>query len=219
MNRYLNYIILIIIAVFIGNKYIVYAEECDKDDIARLKELAKIVDVSYEYLGDVSKGLDDPKLDTYKITLSNFSDELVLYDDEDTIEYDSTFVKDGVLSFEFTANDKSNFKFYLYSSNCSDYNLRTIDVVLPKYNVYSKSKRCNKNKKYNLDVCKQFYIGTVNDRIFVEAISKYSSSKKSKFDVVDFILNHLYIVIGVTFLLVVAIVLFIIRWRKRSVLE
>lgn len=198
----------------------VYADICDNADIQRLKELANIVDVSYEYIENSSTGNseDDSWIDNmYYVFVSNLNEEL--YIKKGTREYYYSDVKDGVLQF---IQNSGTIQLVIYSNACSGKVLRTINLELPKFNTYSYRQECNDLAELNLDFCDEWYQGYLDDRIFDSLIEPYINGDISEvtfFDRIIQLLRQYYIFIILGLLVIVGIILFWKNYRKRSVLE
>lgn len=217
MKRFVNLFILIFaFFVFASN---VSADVCDNEYIARLKELAKQIDINYEYIDhsyDIKNGADDTfSVNSYFISLNLISDELYITNDLREYYYDK--LNGGVV--EFIVNS-GRLDLEFRSSRCGGYKIDTFSINLPKFNDYSYKSECNNLKEYNLDVCNPWYQGTVNDKIFYEEVNNYLIEEKDTFGdkIVDFFSKN-YLGVVALMLVILFIILGIIVYRKRSVLE
>lgn len=214
MRRMFRYFIFSLFIFFAFN-FSIRAESCDTKDIVRLKDLAKNVDVTYEYLNFAENPEDGVESEKYTIIISGITDYLYIEDDYDKV-YTIEEAKDGIIKFE-TFN--VNFVFKIYSEDC-DRILRTINLNLPTYNSYSDSEECEKLKSYNLDVCDPLYNGPITAEIFNNAVNQYLEEDKSSSEqVFNFVKqNYIWILFGIL-LTGIFIVFLVIRHRRRSVLE
>lgn len=212
-------IVFILIFTFFAFASNVSAGVCDDEHISRLKELVKQIDVNYEYIDnsdDIKNGDDDIfSLNNYLVSLNLLSDELYVTNDLREYYYDKLngglvefIVNSGRLDLEFR------------SSRCGGYKVDTFSVKLPKFNDYSYKSECRNLKEYNLAVCDPWYQGSVNDKIFYNEVNKYLIEEKDTFldKIVDFFSNN-YLGVGAFLLVILFIILGIIVYRKRSVLE
>ena len=130
-------IILFLLTLFFPIK--VEGYYCSFSEIARLKKIASNINISYDY-----KIVNDDAL--FEITLVNLNKELYITSDNRTYNY-----KSDVLKID---NYKSGttVKFYVYPTDrdCSDELLRTINIVLPKYNSYYDDEICVGIENYSL---------------------------------------------------------------------
>lgn len=217
MKRFVNLFILIF--AFFAFASNVSADVCDNGHIARLKELAKQIDVNYEYIDhsdDIKKGTDDIfVVNSYLVSLNLLSDELYVTNDLMEYYYDST--SNG--SVEFIVNS-GRLDLVIRSSRCAGYKIDTVSINLPKFNTYSYKSECDKLKEYNLDVCNPWYQGSINDKIFYKEVNKYLIEEKDTLwdKIVNFFSNN-YLGVGALMLVILFIILGIIVYRKRSVLE
>lgn len=201
---------------------IVKADICDSNDIARLKEIAKNVSVSYEYINNENEDVQEEKnepseegtltiVNTYNIEISNATDEIYLKD-ENGNEYHLSDSINGVIS---TTANAGTVKYYVYSSNCFNKLLRTITIELDKYNVYANYKECEGISSEELEICDKWYQGNLDYDTFMKKIEEYNTNQNS---IKNNYMKYLYIVVSGT-VLIILIVILVIRFKKRSVLE
>lgn len=218
-----KYYLLIIITFMLSLMNNVYAEDCDSTDIKRLRVLANDVDISYEYNDDISDNDGFKIYDTYKIVVSNLSDELYVIESKTNLDLRSYSVVDGSITIDRLYSGKKNFK--IYSKNCSNKMLRNYSVNLPKFNNYSTDPNCEGHE--DIEVCQKFYDSSNIDYYeFMEMINnsdnKDADDNKSKDEnkYIKFIKdNYIYISIGGGLLIIIIIVLIILRHKKRGALE
>lgn len=212
MNKYLKLIFVVIIA-FIFNIFDVYAEECDSEDIDRLRVLASNIKVSYENVSDMKTY--DIK---YLVSFSNVDKELIIVDSNYN-QWDGKNAKDGVISFE-REPEYSSIKYRIYSDKCSEKSLKTFSVELPMFNSYYDSDECKRLSKYNLNVCQEWTNDYIDDEIFLDTVEKYNiKEENSSFNIIKYVSSHIYLVVIAGVLLFGLVIFLIIRARKRSVLE
>lgn len=218
-----KYYLLIIITFMLSLMNNVYAEDCDSTDIKRLRVLANDVDISYEYNDDISDNDGFKIYDTYKIVVSNLSDELYVIESKTNLDLRSYSVVDGSITIDRLYSGNKSFK--IYSRNCSNKLLKTYSIKLPKFNNYSTDPNCEGHE--NLDICQKFYDSSNIDYYeFMEMINnsdnKDADDNKSKDEnkYIKFIKdNYIYISIGGGLLIIIIIVLIILRHKKRGALE
>ena len=218
-----KYYLLIIITFMLSLMNNVYAEDCDSTDIKRLRVLANDVDISYEYNDDIYDNDGFKIYDTYKIVVSNLSDELYVIESKTNLDLRSYSVVDGSITIDRLYSGKKNFK--IYSKNCSNKMLRNYSVNLPKFNNYSTDPNCEGHE--DIEVCQKFYDSSNIDYYeFMEMINnsdnKDADDNKSKDEnkYIKFIKdNYIYISIGGGVLIIIIIVLIILRHKKRGALE
>ncbi len=191
---------------------VVMAENCDSVDLSRLKSLANNVSISYEYLSD------SDIINNYRIYLSEIADEIFVVNltDDTYHEWHAKDLTDGIVSFD---SDLETLKFDIYSSNCiGSGSLRNISIELPRFNYYSLEDKCQEVKELNLDICDEWYQGKLDDFTFHEKIDKYITDN-TKPTFFDFVIKYKFFILIFGVCLVLAVILLIIRYRKRSVLE
>ena len=211
---------LIIIFTFFGFASYVNAGVCDSNHIKQLKSLAEQVDISYEYLEDNGDNNDgDFLVNVYSVSVNLISDELYINHDRNNYYYESN--NGGLVKF---ITNSGKVKLNIYSSRCQNYLVKNIYLDLPKFNVYSYKEECKTLSQYNLDVCDKWYQGTINDNIFYKEVNKYlnkDTDKDNSFSfqtVIDFLGDN-YLIVGGVLVFILMMVLAIIIYRKRSVLE
>ena len=218
-----KYYLLIIITFMLSLMNNVYAEDCDSTDIKRLRVLANDVDISYEYNDDIYDNDGFKIYDTYKIVVSNLSDELYVIESKTNLDLRSYSVVDGSITIDRLYSGNKSFK--IYSKNCSNKLLKTYSIKLPKFNNYSTDPNCEGHE--DIEVCQKFYDSSNIDYYeFMEMINnndnKDADGNKSKDEnkYIKFIKdNYIYISIGGGVLIIIIIVLIILRHKKRGALE
>ena len=218
-----KYYLLIIITFMLSLMNNVYAEDCDSTDIKRLRVLANDVDISYEYNDDIYDNDGFKIYDTYKIVVSNLSDELYVIESKTNLDLRSYSVVDGSITIDRLYSGNKSFK--IYSKNCSNKLLKTYSIKLPKFNNYSTDPNCEGHE--DIEVCQKFYDSSNIDYYeFMEMINnndnKDADDNKSKGEnkYIKFIKdNYIYISIGGGVLIIIIIVLIILRHKKRGALE
>ena len=218
-----KYYLLIIITFMLSLMNNVYAEDCDSTDIKRLRVLANDVDISYEYNDDIYDEYGIKIHDTYKVVISNLSDELYVIESKTNLDLRNYSVNDGSITIDRLYSGNKSFK--IYSRNCSNKLLKTYSIKLPKFNNYSTDPNCEGHE--NLDICQKFYDSSNVDYYeFMEMINnsdnKDTDDNKSKDEnkYIKFIKdNYIYISIGGGVLIIIIIVLIILRHKKRGALE
>lgn len=214
-------ILLLLIISFFAFSSNVSAGVCDKEHISQLKELAKRVEINYEYLdysdAILNNGEGEYIINTYLITVNLISDELyVMYDN---IEYYYNQDNGGIVTF---AVNSGRVNLSVHSSACAGYKLRSETINLPKFNTYSYRSECKELEKYNLEVCDPWYQGTITDNIFNDIVQEYFNAEGEEngifAEIMSFFKNNYLIFIG-GIVAVLTIIICIRIYRKRSVLE
>lgn len=213
MDR-LKYLLIFFLCFFISTS-IGYADECD---VAKLKELAKSIEVSSEFDYD---SLDMGIYNSNNVTIYGLTDEL----------YVTTKDKSTAFTFNDREEDGSikqliaygNDKLEVYSTYCSVGVLRTIDLDLKRYNVYSEADEC-KDLKDKVSVCSEFYEKSLTYDEFLKEIEKYKKNditdvSNMKDKVVSFIKDNIIVISILLVLIIGGIVFAIIRKIKKNRLD
>lgn len=207
-----GYLLLVLISLLVSYDS-VEAESCDESDIKRLKAIANNVTVDYSYIYDDGSDSEESVYNVYSISIYGLTDEVYIVDAKGN-ELNYSDAADGVISdYVFSGN----VKYYVYSSNCADILLRTINIDLKSFNVYSTYPECE-GLSDKLSICDEWYQGNLDYEMFVKKIEEYKNNDDFN-DVTDFVSKYyVYIVIG-SVILIAGIIFLSIKYRKRSVLE
>lgn len=203
-SRFYSLLFVLLLMFNISN---VKASECDRNDVNSLKELAKTVTYNYNYVGEPV----DYQL--YNISFDNIEGNFYIKDKDDNIVNKN---------LQVISTESGNRSFRVYSTKCNVI-VRTISVDLPKFNERYLSDECNGLEDV-LDVCGEWYQGTLSDDNFINVINKYYEDNPEESNnlidnVVSFATKHYYLIGVGTLILIIAIILLIIRHRKRSRLD
>ena len=188
---------------------IVDAEMCDSEDMARLKGLAAGVSYNSEYIG---KSMEADNYQQYRVNFIGLTNEIYISDSHYTftVNNDSQFIK----------LNSGNNVLEIYSRNCYHLRLKSIEVNLPKYNIYADYDVCKEEDNKDLDVCSPSYTGDISVQDFYDIIdNNYTKLHKDDETIVDKIKNtifdNVYIVgMGGLVLSIIIVILIIVRTRK-----
>lgn len=205
-----------IIVLFFFQIPLVWAEDCSQDEIQRLKALAETIQMDSEF------AYDDVVLGIYGnniVTVQGLTDELYIISKDQSTGFFPEEIYDGKIVKYVHSGLKT---FEVYPNKCySDTVLRTINLDLKRYNQYANYEECDGIDGNELDVCDEFYEGNITYNQFINKVNKYKEKKSfiSEEKVDDFVDDYIiYIVIGGV-LLILIIIGFIIRNRRRSKLD
>ncbi len=200
-------ILFSMIILFNINVCNVYAK-CINEDIIKVTELSKNIQVNYEFVGEKSyDGINQ----SYAVSF-NFGDlENEVYAKE-VNEKNLVFYKsnDGKII------DAGSYNFDIYYNGCEGIKVNTINVDLKKYNKYSLRDECN-GLQGKLDVCDEWYQGNVTENIFMNVINDYQSK--------NFVINentiqkNIYWIIGGLGCFVVLLIIILVIRAKRNRLD
>lgn len=140
---------------------------CSFSDIARLKKIASNINTSYDYEIKNNEAY-------FEITLVNLNEEMYLVDTSNnkTYNYSSNTIKLN----NYKSGSTVKFNVYPINSDCADELLRTIVVVLPKYNSYYDDEICQGIEDYSL--CQKWSTHNLSYTEFVKKINIYKESLK-----------------------------------------
>lgn len=190
------FMFMFLMFIFILN---VNAEACDAYDIKRLKEIAEGVEITYERQEPTeNNGLK--VMDTYKLNISGLTNELILYNKTDDLNYtvnselSNVLISSGIKYFE------------VYSTYCSNV-LKKIEVKLPIFNNYSDSDFCKDFNNQDLEVCNQWVDKKISENEFYYEVTKDEEENFSN--------NENILILLVIFIIVILMVAVIVFLKKK----
>lgn len=211
--RWYKYLLVFLLSfIFVP---LVNAETCSNSEIVKYQELAKNVDIYYDY-EEIDGGI------IFKVKISNMQPGLIVRDTRNDKNYIYT---DNTIEMSDTFYQGNGYRFDIYSDNpnCSDKIMFTRYVTLPYYNNY-----------YNTDICKgieefkycQRWTKTRDYDFMNKEIAKYKNSlnKEKKeddntsvdglFDIIfKFYLNYYYIILPI---IIIPSIIFIYKYNKKN---
>lgn len=204
---------LLLIIFFLVQIPFVSALECDDSQIKLLKEQAEAIVVDSEFdMESVNYGVYGNNI----VTVQGLTEDLYMMTKEKDV---GIFFEDVIEGVAKKIVGPSTSKFYVYSYTCPGVTLKTINLSLKKYNIYSDFEECDGIEEGELDVCNKYYSEDLDYEEFVSRVNKYKESQNSVMDVVNQVNNsYVYIAIGIFVILVIVIVIIAFR-RKRNRLE
>lgn len=189
---------------FIDNAY----ASCLREDIARVKELAKNITANYEFVGE--RDFDDVD-QTYSLSFdfAGLDDEIYLQE----VNYKtSNFYTSG----EGVFVEAGKYSFDVYYMGCEGTKLRNIELELKDFNKYSLKEECN-GLQDTVDICGEWYQGSITDEYF-DSYMKKNHPKKFKFDI-DFIVEHKWYVISGFGIIAILGIVIMMRGIKKNRLD
>ena len=217
----------------------VYADECNGTRINELKEMAKSIEVFYDYDNSTlnlnseeyikfSKN-DEGKAVPYGrliVTITGVNEEFSVKD----ITYKRTFTPSsfsgGILTLHF--EKEGNRRFEVYSNSCNK-TVRTIYMQLPRYNDYHIDPLCEGIDGNDLAVCNKWYAYDLDYDSFKKKVEDYKQKVKWEeeelkrknsiiYKVKNFFVNYyMYIIGGIGCIALIYVL--VLAVRKRSELE
>lgn len=190
MRKYLFIFIFIFLSLSRVN-----AASCDAYDIKRLKEIADGVEITYELQEPFTDIYGDVVNDSYNIYINGLNSDFYFkfFDIENGIV---NFERKNIVNNETIKIEKwvgGNYRIDVYSKNCNIL-IDKIEVILPKYNIYSENSIC-KDLNDKVDVCDKWYSGEVNEKIIQKKVEKYKNDNKSFFEKYWFLFVFAFLII------------------------
>ena len=170
----IKYLILIILVLLSFN---VKAEDhCDKNELTRLKELARKVEFDYDY-----KLVNDKAVFSISAVNLNKDLEVLIIEDYFTLNY-KQFKDDGTgkgILNNFNPGEKVVITMKGYVANwCSGKTVLTKTVKLPYYNYYYDAEKCKGNEDFKY--CKQLIDSNITKESFDNEFTLYLKNKEAK---------------------------------------
>lgn len=194
-----RFVVLSLVIYFLSFS-VVFADTCDSNDVARLKEIAKNVTVTYEYDRESSSiGV----FGNYLVTVNGLTDELYgnfdMGADQKGVFYTEENQGTDVLS---VVNGESVLN--IYSVNCEEL-VRKIKIELPYYNDFSAYPECENISGDDLYVCSEFLDEQISYSVFVNEVKKYNDSIAKKNEKEESFYKYV-VILGIIILVIVGVV-------------
>lgn len=210
---------ILVFFLFFTLYFNVYAiDNCTSGEMNRLKELAKNVQIKYEYtLNSTNHQIEEEIIDPrYRVQILNLDNSLKIY-------YKSTYYSQGNLEniedittdYLIQGGDKLDFYIYSYTTNlCTDTMLRKITIDFPDYNLYYYENKDKCQKYPEFKYCEEFK--DLKDKDFEKIDKEFDNYIKSL--EINNIQNNLskywYLLVG--FLLIIIFITVIIIFQKKK---
>lgn len=207
--------------------------QCTNEELNELKKEATKIRVTYKHLG--SKVDEEGTIVDYMfdLTFSNLTNDMYVRLDNESEEWKE--INNNKIVINNIATGK--YKFSIYSNTCQN-KIGDINVKIPRFNSYSLDPLCDGIDGEDFSLCAKYLDYQPTYETFVKKVEEYKKTHDIKKEdnntkrdnisleqilnsVLRFITkNQLYIIIGLSLLLILLIVLIIIkRIKKRGVLE
>ena len=170
----MKFILLVILLMLTFN--VNAASNCDKNEMARLKELAKKVEFDYEY------ELVDGK-PIFSINAINLNADLKVvimenYYNQQYKEFKNDGNNRGTLK-NFEAGERVTVSMYAFVANwCSGEKVYTKNVKLPYYNYFYSEEKCKGYEGYKY--CKQLIDTNISEKTFENGLEAYKKNNETK---------------------------------------
>lgn len=138
---------------------------CSDSEMVRLQKIARNINSSYNYSETTGR---------FTITLTNLKKDLEVYDLFDGKRYNV----DGELNFKNLYSGKHTYIIYARDKECTKYELITINVELPYYNMHSDSEECKGIENYSY--CSKWVKYVISNDIWLAKVKAYRESIKQE---------------------------------------
>lgn len=227
--KQLKYILFSFLIIFLS--IISVNAQCTNEELLAEKEKAENIKITYKHLGEVTKDDGSKVYNEFLVTTKNLAEGQYIYlsplANEDFVE------KDNTIQITLTTG---KWEYNIYSSKCKEI-VKTINVNLPKFNMYSIDSLCKDIDGDDFTLCSKYLEYEVSRETFERKINEYrkthtinnkDNNKEENISInyiinkaLDFINKYNLYIVG--FLLVILIILIIIiikkKLKKRNVLE
>lgn len=227
--KQLKYILFSFLIIFLS--IISVNAQCTNEELLAEKEKAENIKITYKHLGEVTKDDGSKVYNEFLVTTKNLAEGQYIYlsplANEDFVE------KDNTIQITLTTG---KWEYNIYSSKCKEI-VKTINVNLPKFNMYSIDSLCKDIDGDDFTLCSKYLEYEVSRETFERKINEYrkthtinnkDNNKEENINInyiinkaLDFINKYNLYIAG--FLLVILVILIIIiikkKLKKRNVLE
>lgn len=193
--------LLFIFSLFIMLPFNIKAmdESCLNSEITYYQELAKNINIDYDYI-------EDNESVNFSIKISNIQPNLLVHDTSKGNYYN--YSSSEILLTDYKDGNNYRFDFIIESGPCSEMIVGSKYANLPSYNRFYKYDMCKglENFKY----CKKWAKVTLSEYEVKDAINKYKknlekeqeeNNKNSINSILKFYLNYYYIILPIIILL------------------
>ncbi len=205
--------------------------QCTNDEISLLKKEADKIKVTYKHLGAVEVEGGLLEYNHFTLTFNKLTTDFNIKDDFGNLldrDFNSNYI-----TFE---SDTGTYKYYIISKKC-DIILSTINVTLPRFNIYSLDPLCEGISGNDFALCGKYFEHEVSYEYFEKKINDYkrntdnnkSDEKTAENINISYYLNYLYsyikekyvyFIFTFAFILIFfAFIIFIRRKKNRGVLK
>lgn len=226
MNKCKYLVMVFLLSLFTNISFV--RADCTNEEIAKLKDEASKIKVTYEHLGEVTNDIGDVFYDRFNVEITNVGNDIIL-EINDLGEYSSD--KDGKVKLELTTGDNI---INVYSSKCN-IKLDEIKVKLPTFNPYSLDPLCKGVDSSEFSLCKKYYKPSVTYSEFVKRVKSYRVTNKIKDNnngndidntniftkIISYVVKYKYYAIGIGSVLIVTpiVIVSVKKRRNRGVLK
>lgn len=166
MKRFYALIVIIISFMFIPSS--VNASFCDYTELARLKNIANNINMSYHYVEQNEDVI-------FNITFSNLKEGIKIIDLTNNLIYRYDVNSPLELNLNGYSDGKTyQFDIYAESTNCENGKLLSLYANLPFYNKYYTNPICDGIESYTL--CQKWYQHGFSNEEFIKRVKNYKAS-------------------------------------------
>lgn len=177
--------------------------ECDDKTISNLKLQADNLEFNYEYIEDLySDDFDLNIVNRFNIYISGINEQLYINDVSNMRLYTSANVVDSLIKIE-NIEGGNNLKFEIFSKEC-DKKLRTVNIKIPFYNIYSENELCLQYS--DATPCNKFLDYEMTQERFDKEISVYINKEDNK-DSSESLFTKFINVISANFIYIIATII------------
>ena len=187
------------------------AKECTTEEYRELKEIAKRIELNYQFINENNRYEDA----SFLINAYNLDSKLYLY-----IPYSDSYIyytkRNETI---FAISPGMEFKISVYASsktNCEDEFLTNIRVEIPDYNKYFNRNECK--QRPNVNICKKWYDSSqISEEEFLKIVNSYYKKEKNNFFeiLVSFLKKHGILLLIIS-LIVCGIVLILNKIKNKN---
>lgn len=198
---------------------------CTEEELSNLKLEADKIKITYKHMGKVEYE-EYTAYNIFEVTVKNLHNDLYI---------NITELEENIKIYPINGEGKTkiyngNWNFYVYSNKCNT-KIDTIKVFIPRFNTYSLDPLCEGIDGEDFPLCGKYYEYDISYASFKDRVTHYRNThnidNKNTIDnenndkiILKELLNYItkyriYIIIPLTFLLIILIAIIIINKRKK----
>lgn len=224
----IKYILFTFLILSFGTLFV--SAECTKEELTTEKEKTNNIKITYKHLGEVVKDDGSKAYNEFLVTARGVEEGQYIH--LSPLTNTDFITENNEIKITLTTG---KWEYNIYSLKCESV-VKTINVNLPKFNIYSLDPLCEGIDGEDFAFCSKYLNYEVSRETFERKVNEYkrnmpiSDTQISKdelnindimFKVLDFISNNNLYIVGVLLIILIILLIIIInrKKKKRNVLE
>lgn len=204
--------------------------DCSEEELTKLKEEADKIEITYKHLGKYTNEIGEEFYDRFNVKVINISNDFyIIIDDnsDDKLAPQNNSIEKRLIT--------GSWKFNIYSNKCTE-KIDSIDVKIPKFNMYSLDPLCEGVDGEDFELCGKYYNYYISYEDFKQRVERYryinkigiengQNNKKENSNLINKIFElikpyKIYILYIVPSIIIFIVLIYVILKRKnRGVLK